>query len=155
MSSYEHMKVVKLRNLCKSAGLPSTGRKANLIASLRAKGSTTMAEAIDAEISLPGDGASHDESVEEEEEEANSNEILALKLKLELVRENRLAYVSQVSSGLEIGYSNQNFFTHPKTSSKITSLKKRRCHQYRDHKNSNKTQKQVTPVTHQITDAKV
>jgi hypothetical protein len=53
MSSYENLKVVELRHLCKSANLPYSGRKADLIASLQAKDRGVMEhQASDSEISL-------------------------------------------------------------------------------------------------------
>jgi hypothetical protein len=50
MSSYESMKCVELRELCKSAGLPYSGQKTSLIASLQAKDSAeTVPQALDSQ----------------------------------------------------------------------------------------------------------
>ena len=102
MSSYENLKVVELRQLCKSANLPSSGRKADLIASLQAKDrGETEHQASDSEISLSSglelvneqqaEEEGLDEAIGAESVSNSSNEIVALKLKLELARENRLA----------------------------------------------------------------
>ena len=96
MSSYENLKVVELRQLCKSANLPSSGRKAELIASLQAKDrGETEHQASDSEISLSSglelvnEQQAEEEGLDDQAEaigaesvSGSSNEILALKLKL-------------------------------------------------------------------------
>ena len=103
MSSYENLKVAQLRELCKAAGLPVSGRKADLIASLLVNdGRQVHTGSPDPDISVPDEVESPDDEVGENiidvpsENNAtgsltsNSDAITALKLKLELARENRL-----------------------------------------------------------------
>ena len=59
MSDYENMKVAELKELLKEAGLPVSGKKADLIARLQ----------DGAETSAPAEEESVEESAEEEEEE--------------------------------------------------------------------------------------
>jgi hypothetical protein len=104
MSSYTNLKVVELRELCKAAGLSSSGRKADLIASLQEKDRRQLqtgsqvtevdildeVESVDAEESEVVI-ADQSEDIRTESVATSCNEITALKLKLELARENRLA----------------------------------------------------------------
>lgn len=99
MSSYKRLNVPELRELCRNFGLPSTGRKADLIAVLEKKDRSEM------EASPIGPDNQHNEEVEEDGEgeetaiqvvegetesaENDFTKLRALELKLQLARENR------------------------------------------------------------------
>jgi hypothetical protein len=104
MSSYTNLKVVELRELCKAAGFSSSGRKANLIASLQEKDRRQLQTGSQVtEVDIPYEVESVDaeeaevviadqsEDIRTESVATSCNEITALKLKLDLARENRLA----------------------------------------------------------------